>query len=138
MPRRCPGVEIDERQIVSSTGALSFPEVPKRLLVIGAGVIGLELGSVWRRLGSEVMVVEFLDRIVPGVDGEVAKQFQRLLERQGMKFKLASKVVGVEKKGAAACRIHRAGRRRRARDDRGRCDARRDRTASVHRRARSR
>jgi dihydrolipoamide dehydrogenase len=96
-----PGVEIDEKQIVSSTGALSFPQVPKRLLVIGAGVIGLELGSVWRRLGSEVLVVEFLDRIVPGVDGEVAKQFQRLLERQGMKFKLASKVVGVEKKGAA-------------------------------------
>ena len=95
-----PGIQIDEKQIVSSTGALSFPEAPKRLLVIGAGVIGLELGSVWRRLGSEVLVVEFLDRIVPGVDSEVAKQFQRLLERQGMKFKLASKVVGVEKKGA--------------------------------------
>ena len=95
-----PGIEIDEKQIVSSTGALSFPAAPKRLLVIGAGVIGLELGSVWRRLGSEVLVVEFLDRIVPGVDSEVAKQFQRLLERQGMKFKLASKVVGVEKKGA--------------------------------------
>jgi dihydrolipoamide dehydrogenase len=94
------GVEIDERQIVSSTGALSFTAAPKRLLVIGAGVIGLELGSVWRRLGSEVTVVEFLDRIVPGIDNEIAKQFQRLLERQGMKFKLASKVVGVEKKGA--------------------------------------
>jgi dihydrolipoamide dehydrogenase len=95
-----PGIEIDEKQIVSSTGALSFPAAPKRLLVIGAGVIGLELGSVWRRLGSDVLVVEFLDRIVPGVDSEVAKQFQRLLERQGMKFKLASKVVAVEKKGA--------------------------------------
>ena len=95
-----PGVEIDEKQIVSSTGALSFPAAPKRLLVIGAGVIGLELGSVWRRLGSDVLVVEFLDRIVPGVDGEIAKQFHRLLERQGMKFKLASKVVGVEKTGA--------------------------------------
>ena len=94
-----PGIEIDEKQIVSSTGALSFPAAPKRLLVIGAGVIGLELGSVWRRLGSDVLVVEFLDRIVPGIDGEVARQFQRLLERQGMKFKLASKVVGVEKKG---------------------------------------
>jgi dihydrolipoamide dehydrogenase len=94
------GVEIDEQQIVSSTGALSFPAPPKRLLVIGAGVIGLELGSVWRRLGSEVLAVEFLDRIVPSVDLEVARQFQRLLERQGMKFKLASKVVGVEKKGA--------------------------------------
>ena len=95
-----PGIEIDEREIVSSTGALSFPSAPKRLLVIGAGVIGLELGSVWRRLGSEVLVVEYLDRIVPGVDGEVARQFQRLLERQGIKFKLASKVVGVERKGA--------------------------------------
>ena len=96
-----PGVTIDEKQIVSSTGALSLAAAPKRLLVVGAGVIGLELGSVWRRLGSEVQVVEFLDRIVPGVDGEVAKQFQRLLERQGMKFKLGSKVVGVEKKGNA-------------------------------------
>jgi dihydrolipoamide dehydrogenase len=96
-----PGVAIDEKQIVSSTGALSLASAPKRLLVVGAGVIGLELGSVWRRLGSDVQVVEFLDRIVPGVDGEVAKQFQRLLERQGMKFKLGSKVVGVEKKGDA-------------------------------------
>jgi dihydrolipoamide dehydrogenase len=95
-----PGIEIDERQVVSSTGALSFPAAPKRLLVVGAGIIGVELGSVWRRLGSDVLVVEFLDRIVPGIDSEVARQFQRLLERQGMKFKLASKVVGVEKKGA--------------------------------------
>ena len=95
------GVTIDEKQIVSSTGALSFESAPKRLLVVGAGVIGLELGSVWRRLGSDVTVVEFLDRIVPGVDSEVAKQFQRLLEKQGMKFKLAAKVVGVEKNGAA-------------------------------------
>jgi dihydrolipoamide dehydrogenase len=94
-----PGVTIDEKQIVSSTGALSLSPAPKRLLVVGAGVIGLELGSVWRRLGSEVQVIEFLDRIVPGVDGEVAKQFQRLLERQGMKFKLGCKVVGVEKQG---------------------------------------
>jgi len=94
------GVAIDERRIVSSTGALSFPAPPKRLLVIGAGIIGVELGSVWRRLGADVLVVEFLDRIVPGVDAEVARQFQRLLERQGIKFKLASKVVGVEKKGA--------------------------------------
>jgi dihydrolipoamide dehydrogenase len=96
-----PGVTVDEKRIVSSTGALSLSAVPKRLLVVGAGVIGLELGSVWRRLGSEVQVVEFLDRIVPGVDGEVAKQFQRLLERQGMKFKLGSKVVGVEEKAGA-------------------------------------
>ena len=96
-----PGVTIDEDRIVSSTGALSLSAPPKRLLVVGAGVIGLELGSVWRRLGSEVQVVEFLDRIVPGVDLEVAKQFQRLLERQGMKFKLGCKVVGVEKTGNA-------------------------------------
>src|SRR5882672_4773064 len=95
-----PGVTIDEKQIVSSTGALEFSSVPKRLVVVGAGVVGLELGSVWRRLGSEVLVVEFLDRIVPGVDGEVARQFERLLTRQGIKFKLASKVVGVEKKGS--------------------------------------
>jgi dihydrolipoamide dehydrogenase len=96
-----PGVTIDEKRIISSTGALSLAAPPKRLLVVGAGVIGLELGSVWRRLGSEVQVIEFLDRIVPGVDGEIAKQFQRLLERQGMKFKLGSKVVGVAKKGDA-------------------------------------
>ena len=96
-----PGVTIDEKQIVSSTGALALGQVPKKLLIVGAGVIGLELGSVWRRLGSDVLVVEFLDRIVPGVDMEIAKQFQRLQERQGIKFKLASKVVGVEKKNAA-------------------------------------
>ena len=92
------GIEIDEKTIVSSTGALSLPQVPKKLLVIGAGVIGLELGSVWRRLGAEVQVVEFLDRICPGLDLEVAKQFQRLLQKQGFSFKLSSKVTGVEKK----------------------------------------
>ncbi|MBR0960453.1 dihydrolipoyl dehydrogenase [Bradyrhizobium japonicum] len=93
---RLKGIDIDEKRIVSSTGALSLEKVPGRLLVIGAGVIGLELGSVWRRLGSEVMVVEFLDRILPGMDGEIAKQFQRILEKQGFAFKLASKVTGVE------------------------------------------
>jgi dihydrolipoamide dehydrogenase len=95
------GVDIDEEVIVSSTGALSLPKVPKRLLVIGAGVIGLELGSVWRRLGSEVTVVEYLDRILPGIDGEVGKQLQRLLTKQGMTFKLGQKVTGVKKNGAA-------------------------------------
>ncbi len=94
-----PGVTIDETQIVSSTGALSLKEVPRRLLVVGGGYIGLELGSVWRRLGSEVTVVEFLDRITPGLDGEVGKQFQRILSKQGMKFQLSTKVVGVEKTG---------------------------------------
>ena len=91
------GVDIDEKQIVSSTGALDFESVPKHLVVIGGGVIGLELGSVWRRLGSQVTVVEFLDRILPTMDGEVSKQFQRLLAKQGMAFKLSSKVTGVEK-----------------------------------------
>ena len=96
---RLPGIEIDEKQIVSSTGALELATVPKKLLVIGAGVIGLELGSVWRRLGSEVLVVEYLDRILPGMDGDVAKSFQRIQEKQGIKFRLASKVTGVTKSG---------------------------------------
>lgn len=92
-----PGIEIDEKQIVSSTGALSLEEVPKKLLVVGAGVIGLELGSVWGRLGSEVTVVEYLDRILPGTDGEVAKQFQRVLEKQGFHFHLGHKVTKISK-----------------------------------------
>ena len=90
------GVEIDERVVVSSTGALSLASVPKKLLIVGAGVIGLELGSVWRRLGSEVVVVEFLDRILPGMDSEVAKQFHRILGKQGFAFKLSSKVTKVD------------------------------------------
>ncbi len=93
------GVEIDEKRIVSSTGALVLDKVPEKMLIIGAGVIGLELGSVWRRLGSQVTVVEFLDRILPGMDGEVAKQFQRILEKQGMVFKLGAKVTGVDSSG---------------------------------------
>jgi dihydrolipoamide dehydrogenase len=93
------GIEIDEKRIVSSTGALSLDKVPEKLLVIGAGVIGLELGSVWRRLGAKVTVVEFLDRILPGMDGEIAKQFQRILEKQGMTFKLGAKVTGVDTSG---------------------------------------
>ena len=93
-----PGVEIDEKQIVSSTGALELAKVPGKLLVVGAGVIGLELGSVWRRLGAEVTVVEFLDRICPGLDDDLAKQFQRTLKRQGMAFKLGHKVTSVDKK----------------------------------------
>jgi dihydrolipoamide dehydrogenase len=93
------GIEIDEKRIVSSTGALSLDKVPGKLLIVGAGVIGLELGSVWHRLGSEVTVVEFLDRILPGMDGEIARQFQRILEKQGFKFKLGAKVVGVDTSG---------------------------------------
>src|SRR5216683_2612346 len=96
---RLKGIEIDEKRIVSSTGALSLPEVPKHLLVVGAGVIGLELGSVWRRLGAEVTVVEFLDGVLPGVDGEVRRQAQRLLEKQGMAFKLSSKVTAADASG---------------------------------------
>ncbi|MBN9558151.1 MAG: dihydrolipoyl dehydrogenase [Alphaproteobacteria bacterium] len=95
-----PGVAIDEERIVSSTGALELKAVPKRLLVVGGGYIGLELGSVWRRLGADVTVVEFLDRITPGLDGETGKQFQRILQRQGIAFRLSSKVVGVEKKSS--------------------------------------
>jgi dihydrolipoamide dehydrogenase len=91
-----PGVAVDEKKIVSSTGALELAEVPKHLVVVGAGIIGLELGSVWRRLGSEVTVVEFLDRITPGVDDEITKQFQRSLTKQGLKFKLSSKVTKAE------------------------------------------
>ena len=95
-----PGIDIDEKTVVSSTGALSLPQVPKRLLVIGAGVIGLELGSVWRRLGSKVTFVEYLDRILPEMDAEVARQTQKILAKQGLTFKLGSKVTGVEKRGS--------------------------------------
>jgi dihydrolipoamide dehydrogenase len=96
---RLKGIDIDEKRIVSSTGALVLDKVPQQLLVVGAGVIGLELGSVWRRLGAEVIVVEFLDRILPGIDSEVCRQFQRILERQGMAFKLSSKVAVVDSSG---------------------------------------
>jgi dihydrolipoamide dehydrogenase len=93
------GIDIDEKRIVSSTGALVLDKVPARLLVVGAGVIGLEIGSVWRRLGSEVIVVEFLDRILPGIDLDVGRSFQRLLQKQGITFKLSSKVTSVDSSG---------------------------------------
>jgi dihydrolipoamide dehydrogenase len=93
------GIAIDEKRIVSSTGALTLEKIPEKMLVVGAGVIGLELGSVWRRLGAEVVVVEFLDRILPGMDADVCKQFQRLLQKQGMSFKLSSKVTAVDASG---------------------------------------
>jgi dihydrolipoamide dehydrogenase len=99
-----PGAPIDEERVVSSTGALDLPEVPKRLLVVGGGYIGLEMGTVWRRLGAEVTVVEFLDRITPGMDAEVAQQFQRILKRQGFTFKLGTKVTGVERTDGG-CRV---------------------------------
>ena len=91
-----PGVDIDEKQIVSSTGALSLGKVPKKMIVVGAGVIGLELGSVWRRLGAEVTVVEFLDTILPGMDAEICKNMNRILKKQKMKFMLSSKVTGAK------------------------------------------
>lgn len=91
-----PNVKIDEKQIVSSTGALSLPSVPKKLIVIGGGVIGLELGSVWRRLGAEVEVIEFLDEIIPGNDGEVRKHFRAMLKKQGIKFRLGTKVTSAK------------------------------------------
>ncbi|MFQ5939511.1 MAG: dihydrolipoyl dehydrogenase [Alphaproteobacteria bacterium] len=92
-----PGVEIDEKRIVSSTGALSLKTVPGHLVVVGAGYIGLELGSVWRRLGARVTVIELLDGITPGMDGEVAKHLQRILAKQGLQFRLSSKVTGANK-----------------------------------------
>ncbi len=92
-----PGIEIDEKQIVSSTGALELKEVPKSMIVIGGGVIGLEMGAVWRRLGAEVTVVEFQDNILPGMDGEVRKEALKLFKKQGMNFKLSSKVTGAVK-----------------------------------------
>ena len=97
-----PGVAIDEKIVVSSTGALELDKVPGKLIVVGAGVIGLELGSVWRRLGAEVTVVEFLDRVLPGMDLDTCKQFQRILEKQGVKFLLSSKVTNVETSAKAA------------------------------------
>ena len=94
-----PGIEINEKNIVSSTGALSFDKVPDKLAIIGGGYIGLEMGSVWSRLGSEVTVIEYLDHITPGMDREISNEFQKILSKQGIKFKLGSKVVSVEDKG---------------------------------------
>ncbi|HEX4183071.1 MAG TPA: dihydrolipoyl dehydrogenase [Caulobacteraceae bacterium] len=98
-PAPLPGIEIDQKRIVDSTGAIALPEVPGELIVVGAGIIGLELGSVWRRLGSKVTVIEFLDRITPGMDAETAKTFQRSLTKQGMAFKLSSKVTAAKTAG---------------------------------------
>ncbi|HHK73761.1 MAG TPA: dihydrolipoyl dehydrogenase [Rhizobiales bacterium] len=109
-PAPLPGIEIDEKRIVTSTGALALDEVPVRLVVVGAGVIGLELGSVWRRLGARVEVVEFLDQILPGMDGAIVKQFTRILKKQGFKLNLGMKVSGIEKeKNALSVRVEPAG-----------------------------
>ncbi len=96
-PTSLPGVEIDEKDVISSTGALSLPKVPKSLVVIGGGYIGLEMGSVWSRLGTDVQVVEYLDYITPGMDREISNEFQKILSKQGIKFNLGSKVVAVDK-----------------------------------------
>ena len=97
-----PGVEIDQKVVVDSTGALELPKVPEHMVVIGAGVIGLELGSVWRRLGAKVTCVEFLDQILPGFDGEVRKEANKIMKKQGIEFKLGTKVTGVTVKGGKA------------------------------------
>ena len=93
-----PGINIDEKNIISSTGALSLPQVPKKLIIVGGGYIGLEMGSVWSRLGSEVIVIEYLDHITPGMDREVSKEFQKILTKQGIKFRLNCKVSSIENK----------------------------------------
>jgi dihydrolipoamide dehydrogenase len=98
-PMPLPGIEIDEKKVVTSTGALALEKVPGHLVVIGGGVIGLELGSVWRRLGAQVTVVEFLDKIVPTMDGEIGQQFQKILTKQGIAFKLSTKVTAVKPDG---------------------------------------
>ncbi len=95
-----PGIEIDEKNIISSTGALSLKKVPEKLAVIGGGYIGLEMGSVWSRLGSEVTVIEYLDFITPGMDKEISNEFKKILMKQGIKFKMGSKVNSVKKNGS--------------------------------------
>ncbi|KAB2890266.1 MAG: dihydrolipoyl dehydrogenase [Desulfobulbaceae bacterium] len=104
------GVEIDGRNIVTSTEALAFSEVPGRLVVVGAGAIGLELGSVWHRLGAEVTVVEYIDRVLPGADGDISRQALRILKKQGLKFLLKARVESIEQSGEG-CRVHIAGRK---------------------------
>src|SRR4051812_644827 len=94
-----PGIEVDQQRIVDSTGALELPQVPKRLIVIGGGVIGLELGSVWRRLGADVTGIEFLDQILPGFDGDVRKEANKIFKKQGIEFRLSTKVTSAERKG---------------------------------------
>jgi dihydrolipoamide dehydrogenase len=104
-PTALPGCEVDQKQVVDSTGALEIPKVPKKMVVIGAGVIGLELGSVWKRLGAEVTVIEYLDQITPGMDLEVCKKFQQILKKQGIQFVLGAAVQSVEKQKTQA-KVH--------------------------------
>ena len=100
VPVSLPGIEIDEKTILSSTGALKLEKVPNKMLVIGGGYIGLEMGSVWSRLGSEVQVIEFLDHITPGMDKEISSEFMKILKRQGIKFNMQNKVETIKKKAS--------------------------------------
>ena len=135
---RLNGIDIDEKRIVSSTGALELPAVPKKLLIVGAGIIGLELGSVWRRLGAEVTIVEFLDHILPGIDAEVGKQFHRIVEKQGIAVQLSSKVAAIDTSGKMLkVKVEPVGGRR-ERDNRGRYRAGCDRAGALYRRPRPR
>ena len=138
--RRCPGVEVDNAKgiVVDSTGALELAEVPKHMVVIGGGVIGLELGRVWRRLGAKVIVVEFLDELLPGMDGEVRKEARKLFAKQGMELRLSTKVTGVTVKGKKATLTLEPAGRRRGRDARSRLRAGLDRPPAEHRRPRPR
>ena len=129
---RLKGIEIDEKRVVSSTGALALAKVPGKLLVVGAGVIGLELGSVWRRLGAQVTVVEFLDRILPGMDAEVGKQFQRILAQAGHDLQTVVEGHGNRHLRQDPEGKRRARRGRRGGDDRGGRRARGDRPRAVH------
>ena len=131
---RLNGIDIDEKRIVSSTGALELGKVPQKLLVVGAGIIGLELGSVWRRLGAQVTIVEFLDHILPGIDGEVARQFHRLQQKQGLAFKLSSKVTAIDASGKVLkVKVEPAAGSGAGGDDRGRHRAGGDRPRPLHR-----
>ena len=135
---RLNGIDIDEKRVVSSTGALELAKVPAKLLIVGAGIIGLELGSVWRRLGAEVTIVEFLDHILPGIDGEVGKQMPPHAAEAGPHVQAVVEGHRRRHLGQDAQGQGRAVGRRHGRDARSRCGARRHRPRALHRRARSR
>ena len=135
-----PGVEIDEKIVMSSTGALEIPKVPGHMVVIGGGVIGLELGSVWQRLGAKVTVVEFLDQLLPGMDGEIRKEAAKIFKKQGMELRLVDQGHRRDGSGRQGHRDDRTFSRWHRRNARGRCGPRVDRPSPEHRgpRARSR